>query len=170
LILTIPIDAAQTWLSDRGRASRALAGIGAAVLVGLMMWQNFDQLFNRYFPTERYGSPNGEVTMEMIHLLQEETEIPMIYFAGGDRMDFDSIPSLAYLLPGVQATNLDSIEDIDPATLEGERSFFIILPDEIELRTAVQQSFNDANPIPRYNRHGDLLFYLTIIDSADSNK
>ncbi len=170
LIITIPIDAAQTWISDRGRVPDVLAGIGALALVGLMMWQNYDQLFNRYFPTERYGSLNGEVAMEIIHLLQEETEIPLIYFAGGDRMEFDSIPSLAYLLPGVQATELSSMEDLDPADTEGERTFVITLPEEIELRTAIQQTFDDANPIPRYNRHGDLLFYLTIIGSTDQNQ
>ena len=85
-------------------------------------------------------------------------------------MNFDSIPSITYLLPGAQARELDSIEDLDRASLEGERVYFITLPDEIDLRTALQKTFKDGIPIPRYNRHGDLLFYLTIIDMTDPNQ
>jgi hypothetical protein len=155
------------WLKDRlpqlGLASLFLV-LG---LLGWMMYENTDQLFGKYFPVETYGSLNGEVTQEMVKLLQSESNEVEIYFFGGERMQFDSIPSLAYLLPGYSAKNVERVDDLPPPGSISQRTLVIALPEEQAILDQIKLAHPESSTIARYNRHGRLLFFVQVIDPAN---
>jgi hypothetical protein len=102
----------------------------------------------------------------MIELLQEEPSGVDIYFIGGERMQFDSIPSITYLQPAFHAESVEQIEDFSlPASIH-RRTIFIILPEQRPILEVLASSFPESSIIARYNRHGRLLFYVRILEPS----
>ena len=135
----------------------------AALLLVVMLGQNLDHLFRRYFPREEYGSLNGAVTQAMIELWPSLPQSAPVYFFGGDRMGFASIPSIAYLRPEAHATDVDRVDQIPTQTSE---LIAIVLPDEIDSLSDLQARFPEGLVLRRYNRHGRLLFNLYVTGEA----
>jgi hypothetical protein len=78
-------------------------------------------------------------------------------------MNFDSIPSLAYLSPSITGTDLVYPYALpDPSPNSNIKKVFIILPDEQEALRIIGQNFDHTLTVPRYNRHGTLLFYVLL--------
>ena len=131
-----------------------------------MIGENIKHLFLDYFPNESYGSLNGEVTQEIIELLESEPPQTSLFFIGGDRMSVHSIPSLAYLLPDAQADDLpppyELPHDFSP---HGAYTLFAILPEETAAFEKITSSHADGTTQPRYNRHGRLLFHLHKVEN-----
>jgi uncharacterized membrane protein len=156
--------ALQEWIIERWPGLHSLSMLLLPLALAWMMVENLGYLFRDYFPNETYGSLNGEVTQEMAVFLQnEEPEIP-IYFFGGERMQFDSIPSLAYLAPGYRAQSIDSLEDLALPQILTKRTIFFMLPEQVDTRQALQEFYPEAKMNARYNRHGRLLFYVFVVD------
>jgi len=120
-------------------------------------------LFVRYFPREEYGSLNGEVTQEMIAILPAFPADTPLYFFGGERMGFASIPSLAYLLPQASAVDANSVQDL-PADPDGLLA--IVLPEQAPTLAELKQRFPEGAGMRRYNRFGRALFDLWAVGSA----
>ena len=134
---------------------------GSFALVLVMGLQNLILLFSEYFPRETYGSLNGEVTMKIVEVLQEtEIEQP-VYFIGGDRMSFYSIPSLPYLLPDVEGVDLPYPFEVPEAKSQsGKPLLFIVLPEQTNALELIHERYAPGNQSASYNRRGQLLFYL----------
>lgn len=158
LLITLPLEFSIRLIQRRTPALTAAATAVSFALVFTMAAQNLTQLFLVYFPEERYGSLNGEVAYEISHLLDRIQRPDEIYFIGGDRMNFSSIPSITYLHPDVTAVDLAPPYgfpmDSDPAASR----LIIILPGQTE---AVRE-FSNRDAFPhmkiRYNRDGEPLF------------
>jgi 4-amino-4-deoxy-L-arabinose transferase-like glycosyltransferase len=157
----------QMWLKEQLPRLRLASIFVILGLLGWMMYENIDQLFWKYFPEETYGSLNGEVTQEMVEFLQGESKEVKIYFMGGERMQFDSIPSLAYLLPGYTAESLETADDLPSPSSISQRTLIIALPEEEALLNLFNAACPESSTIARYNRHGRLLFYVRIIDPTN---
>ena len=161
MLVVLPLDRAAGWISARSRRLGAAAAVVAFGLVLAMSVQNLVQLFERYFPEEVYGSLNGEVTMEMVDILRDETPQWPVFFIGGDRMSFNSIPSLPYLLPDVVGLDLEYPYDlpvIEPGP--GRELLFFILPGQSRAMDIIHERYAPGEESARYNRQGQLLFYL----------
>ncbi len=142
------------------------AAVGISLLIVLMVGENIKHLFLDYFPTEIYGSLNGEVTQEIIELLEVEPPQTPLFFIGGERMSVHSIPSLAYLLPDAHTYDLLSPYDIpNDFSPQGSYTLIAILPEEIAAFEKITSSHADGTTQPRYNRHGRLLFYLHKVEN-----
>ena len=161
LLVVFPFDEITVWISKRWKQTSVLISLLMTCVIGVAMFQNLRHLFVDYFPGETYGSVNGEVTYEMIELIHEEGQDAAYFFIGGERMNFDSIPSLAYLSPSVTGTDLEYPYALpDPSQNSNMKKIFIILPDEQEALEIIGQKFDHTSTVPRYNRHGTLLFYV----------
>jgi 4-amino-4-deoxy-L-arabinose transferase-like glycosyltransferase len=149
-------------LLPKGRHLFTLLLTGA--LLGSML-QNLHFFYLDYLPRERYGSLNGEVAQAMIDLLKEEPGQPRVYFLGGDRMAFDSIPSLPYLLPQVEGETLTAASDL-PAAIDQHTNAWIVivLPEQAQALEQIKERFSSGKPIPIYNRYRRLLFYFTRVE------
>lgn len=158
LIVVGPLEAARSWSARRwpGGGHRALTALAGLLLV-VMLTQNLDHLFRRYFPREEYGSLNGAVTQAMIEIWPSLPQDVPVYFFGGDRMGFASIPSITYLRPEAQATDLESPDRIPART---SNVIAIVLPEEAASLAALRARFPEGIVLGRYNRHGRLLFDL----------
>jgi hypothetical protein len=167
LLITSGLVVIQEWLAERWSQLRLPSMLMLTLALVWMMVENVHFLFNRYFPNEVYGSLNGEVAQEIAVILQDEQPELPIFFFGGDRMQFDSIPSLAYLAPEYHAQSYGSIEELDFLQIGLEHTFVIVLPEQLDTLQALRQSYPEASENARYNRHGRLLFYTFEVDPFD---
>lgn len=161
MLIVIPLDRAVDWISAQSKRVGLAAGAIAFGLVLVMCTQNIIQLFDRYFPEEVYGSLNGEVTMEMVDILRDESPRQPVFFIGGERMSFNSIPSLPYLLPDVVGLDLEYPYDlpvIEPGS--GRELLVFILPGQSQALDLIHERYTPGELSARYNRQGQLLFYL----------
>jgi 4-amino-4-deoxy-L-arabinose transferase-like glycosyltransferase len=157
LIVVLPLEEAWGWSARRWPGGHRAVAVLAAVLLVIMLGQNLDHLFRRYFPREEYGSLNGAVTQAMIEIWPSLPKHVPVYFFGGDRMGFASIPSIAYLRPEAHATDVESVDQIPTQTPE---LIAIVLPDEAASLAGLQSRFPEGLVLRRYNRHGRPLFDL----------
>lgn len=166
MIIASALDLLYVFFNRRLPWMKPVAVLGISLLIVLMMGENLKHLFIDYFPNEVYGSLNGEVTQEIIELLDVEPPQTPLFFVGGDRMSVHSIPSLAYLLPDANAHDLpppyDLPNDFSP---RGSYTLFAILPEESAAFEKITSSHPDGTTQPRYNRHGRLLFYLHKVEN-----
>jgi len=160
VLLILPLEAGLRWVEvSRPSLSKATM-FATGLLVLLAAGENARHLFLDYFPREEYGSLNGEVTQAMIEILAEEGPGTQIYFIGGERMAFDSIPSLPYLLPGVRGTDLEAPYRIPKAShSSASPRIFFILPEQSQAIQAIPRLYPGGQLRAGYNRHGRLLFY-----------
>jgi hypothetical protein len=100
----------------------------------------------------------------MIELLQNETTEVDLFFIGGERMQFDSIPSITYLLPDLRAVSVERIEGLSLPTSIHQRTLFIILPEQRPALEHLSSTYPESSIIARYNRQGRLLFYVRILE------
>ncbi len=68
LMVVLPLEDARDWSARHWPGGRHALSVLAGLLVIVMLTQNLDLLFGRYFPREEYGSVHGEVTQEMIEI------------------------------------------------------------------------------------------------------
>ena len=166
ILIASTLDRIYVFISGRWPQIKPVAAIGISLLIVLMMGENIKHLFLDYFPSENYGSVNGEVTQEIIELLEVEPPQTPLFFMGGDRMSVHSIPSLGYLLPDAHTYDLpppyDLPHDFSP---QGSYILFAILPEETAAFEKITSSHADGTTQPRYNRQGRLLFYLHKVEN-----
>lgn len=164
LLVATALDTGFSGLQDRWPRFHPFSMFLLLAASGWMMAQNVQQLFFDYFPNETYGSLNGEVTQEMVAYLQNESPEVKIHFVGGDRMQFDSIPSMAYLLPGYEAESVNTLEALAIPSSMNQRTLFIVLPEQQATLKYLASIYPESSMIARYNRHGRLLFYIRIVE------
>jgi hypothetical protein len=99
----------------------------------------------------------------MVSFLQDESPEVEIVFIGGERMQFDSIPSLPYLLPGYSASSLETADALPTLSAVDQPTIFIVLPEQRSSLAYLTSLYPQASTIARYNRHGRLLFYARIV-------
>ncbi|MFN2149337.1 MAG: ArnT family glycosyltransferase [Anaerolineales bacterium] len=168
LLIAIPLDRAADWLGQRlGPVAHAAATAASLALVCFMAFQNLSQLFGTYFPREAYGSLNGEVAMRMVDVLGDTGFEQPVFFVGGDRMSFYSIPSLPYLLPDVAGVDLEYPYEV-PETVpqQDQPLLFIILPEQSSALELIHERYAPGKLSASYNRRGQLLFYLYRYDGG----
>jgi 4-amino-4-deoxy-L-arabinose transferase-like glycosyltransferase len=166
LTIAVFLDASQERLNKQWPRLHLLSNVLLLASIGWMAFENLQQLFWEYYPNEHYGSLNGEVSQEMVEFLQEETPGVDIYFIGGNRMQFDSIPSITYLAPALQGESIERLEDLSLPSSIHRRTLFIILPEQRPTLEILASTYPESSIIARYNRHGRLLFYVRILEPA----
>ncbi len=163
LMVSLPLEEARlrlTAVRPRLEWPLLLSGTG---LVAVMVVQNLGHFFVDYLPTEMYGSLNGEVAQEMAHFLAERAEPATVYFVGGERMRFDSFPSLFYLYPAAQGQDLAAPYLLpDSGEADSTAPIFIVLPEEVQALDAIERLHGPGQTLQRYNRKGQLLFIAFI--------
>jgi hypothetical protein len=163
MLVVLPLEEAWTWSRAHWPQGRSAVLGSGAILLAVMAAQNLDHLFLRYFPREEYGSLNGAVTQEMTAILPAFPAGTPVYFFGGARMGFASIPSLAYLLPQATATDADAAQDV-PA--EATDLLAIVLPEQGSVLAELERRFPEGAGMRRYNRFGRVLFDLWAVGEA----
>lgn len=161
MLIVIPLDRSLAWVRAHVASLTMPASLLAFGLVLVMGAQNLTHLFGRYLPQNEYGSLNGEVTMGMIQILRDESHRQPVYFVGGDRMSFYSIPSLPYLLPDVEGVDLNDPFIIPEGTAQSDQpQLFFILPEQTLALEVIHERYSPGELRASYNRRGQLLFYL----------
>jgi hypothetical protein len=163
MLVVLPLEEAWRWTRAHWPQGRSAVMGSGAILLAVMLAQNLDHLFLRYFPREEYGSLNGAVAQEMIAILPAFPPGTPLYFFGGERMGFASIPSLAYLLPQASATDAGSAGDV-PA--DATDLLAIVLPEQGPVLADMKQRYPEGTGLRRYNRFGRALFDLWAVGEA----
>jgi hypothetical protein len=99
----------------------------------------------------------------MIDLLSHEAIAPSVYFLGGERMGYASIPSVPYLLPHIIGHDV-----AEPYRLTGDLScaWVFILPEEQHALPTIEAQTPGGSTGERYNSQGRLIFLLRRSDPA----
>jgi 4-amino-4-deoxy-L-arabinose transferase-like glycosyltransferase len=151
VLIRFPLQKPRLWLVEV---------LMLTAVLGVALFQNVSFFFTDYLTRERYGSPHGEVTQEMIELLELNKSFEEVYFVGGERMHVYSIPSLPYLLPDVMGHDLEPPYKLPPEKIaNGGKRLLVILPHVLDARSAIEKQCTDEELIPRYNRDGQVLLY-----------
>jgi 4-amino-4-deoxy-L-arabinose transferase-like glycosyltransferase len=139
------------------RTSRTLAVVALFLVLTTAVWQNLHQLFGRYFVQGGYGGRNGEAAQAMIDFLRQEPSTPAVYFVGGERMGFASIPSVTYLLPDTIGVDL-----APPYLLAngGRCALAFILPEERSALPSIEAQTRGGTTSERYDPVGHLVFFV----------
>ena len=160
LLCALPLELGTRWIERHiPRAASATTAIALTVILAAAV-QNVLHLYQRYFPVERYGSLNGEVTYEMVDLLESIEPPQEIYFVGGERMSFAAIPSITYLLPEIEGIDIDAPYTFPPASDPGASKIIILLPEQRDALAHFTNRYTALTPEIRYNRDGDPLFIV----------
>jgi hypothetical protein len=162
-MVILPLEAVREWSARHWPGGRRALSALAGLLLIVMLTQNLDQLFGRYFPREEYGSVHGEVTQAMIEIWPAIPPGTPAFFFGGERMGFASIPSLAYLRPEAYALDLDRVDRI-PSSLKALVAF--VLPEQAASLADLRSRFPGGIALRRYNRHGRPLFDIWAVGDA----
>ena len=164
IVIAEALDRIYAFIVEHWERLKPVAAVGISLLMIFMMAENLQHLFLDYFPNENYGSLNGEVTQEIIEILEDEPPQTALFFVGGDRMSVHSIPSLAYMLPNALAYDLPTTLELpDESDPQGPVTLFAILPEEVSAFEKITSRYSGKTQ-ERYNRHGRLLFYLHRVD------
>jgi 4-amino-4-deoxy-L-arabinose transferase-like glycosyltransferase len=160
LIVTWPLEEVLTRFPLKKPRLWSVEVLMLTAVLTLALFQNVSFFFKDYLSRERYGSPHGEVTQEMIELLELDKSFEEIFFIGGERMHVYSIPSLPYLMPNVAGHDLEYPYILPPEKNEnGGKRLLVILPHVTDARSAIEKQCTDEELIPRYNRDGQVLLY-----------
>jgi hypothetical protein len=164
LLVVVPLD----WISVRVERLvfpiQHLMLIALSSLILIAVYENTSFFFRDYLQREEYGSLNGEVTQAMAVLLEEQGWQDEILFIGGERMSVFSIPSLPYLIPEVNASDLEPPYDLPKSMDPEQERWLIILPEMSAARARLEGACDSGATIPRYNRRGILLFHYCQLD------
>jgi 4-amino-4-deoxy-L-arabinose transferase-like glycosyltransferase len=165
ILIVLPLEEIFARSSSYWRKGRTFLFITMSGLILIMMAQNLRQFFIDYLPREAYGSYKGEVAQGMVEILKDEEEETEVYLVSGGRLPVDSLTSLHYQLPEVTAWDLEPPYEL-PATAGPmeTRRLFVILPEQVGARLEIESKYTVGSTVPRYNRHGHLLFYVGLID------
>jgi hypothetical protein len=165
MLLVFPLEELSTRLSSRWSKGRTFLFITMSGLILIAMAQNLYQFYRGYLPREAYGSYKGEVAQGMVEILDDEGQGVEVYLVSGGQLHLDSLTSLRYQLPEVAGWDLEPPFELpDTAGPMGTRRLFFILPEQISARLEIEAKFTGGSTFPRYNRHGQLLFYVGSID------
>jgi hypothetical protein len=165
MLIVLPLEEISTRLSFHWRKGRTFLFITMSGLILITMAQNLHQFFIDYLPLEAYGSYKGEVAQGMVEILKDEEQGIEVYLVSGGRLHIDSLTSLRYQLPEVAGWNLEPPYDLPDAAGPMEtRRLFIILPEQVNARLEIEAKYTGGSTVPRYNRHGHLLFYVGLIN------
>ncbi|HEY44797.1 MAG TPA: glycosyltransferase family 39 protein [Anaerolineae bacterium] len=161
MFLVFPLEEISTRLSFHWPKGRIFLLITMSGLILIAMAQNLRHFYKDYLPREAYGSYKGEVAQGMVEILENEKQGTEVYLVSGGRLHLDSLTSLRYQLTEVAGWNLEPPYILpDSAGPVGTRRLFFILPEQVDARLEIEAKYTDGSTFPRYNRHGQLLFYV----------
>jgi len=150
---------ASIW-KNRDRWLLAGAAFGC-LLIGL---DDIRFYFWDYTPRSEFGGFHGQIAQHLADQLQEQQVEQPVIFSGWPEMGYDSVPSIAYLNPTVQAVNLSyQLGDAQNPPIPEGRKLFVFLPARADDYQICLQLFPGGESGQEYDSHGTLLYYYYLV-------
>ena len=142
------------------RASRAIAVVSLVVVAALAA-DDLRFYFLEYTPKSQFGGDNGLIAQRLADRVRRMPATTHIGFFGSGRMGFFSIPSLQYLAPHIQGTDLNnSWESPENPPVTGDPLLYVFLPEREDDLKAALADMPGGELVEERSPLGHTLFWL----------
>jgi hypothetical protein len=139
LVLAYGVDTTGQYLVRLWPRLRKAIPAASLLLVAALAVDDLRFYFLEYTPNSQFGGDNGWVAQKLGSYLRGYPDTTYVAFFGAPRMGFGSIPSLQYLAPQVDGTDMNyAWGSPDNPPVSGRPLLYAFLPErEVELRAAM---------------------------------
>jgi 4-amino-4-deoxy-L-arabinose transferase-like glycosyltransferase len=153
-------------LWPRGLHLVNVAAIALIIFVGL---DDIRYYFLDYTPRSDFGGENTLVANQLAEYLMTQPDGLEVFFFGGTRMGYYSIPSLPFLAPHVKGIDINhpwsSSENPRPSS---PNLLFVFLPDKHDELESIKSSFPGGHLMEVIKEDGKTLYWLYKYSSLES--
>jgi 4-amino-4-deoxy-L-arabinose transferase-like glycosyltransferase len=146
-----------------------LVNVAAIGLIIFIVLDDMRYYFLDYTPRSDFGGENTMVAHQLAEYLMTQPEGLEVFFFGGTRMGYYSIPSLPFLAPHVKGIDINhpwgSPENPKPSS---HNLLFVFLPDTQDELESVKSSFPGGYLMEVVKEDGRTLYWLYKYSSVES--
>ena len=158
ILVAIPIAETAGWLGDNWPAQRWLVMIGALILIIGLGANDLRYYFFEVYDSYVLGGVNTEIATELAHYLEEQETPPDVYFFGYPRMGYYSLSTLPYLVPEIDAQDIDQPLDSAPDWQLKGPTVFVFLPERESELAFVRSAYPQGNKLEMKQANGNALY------------
>jgi 4-amino-4-deoxy-L-arabinose transferase-like glycosyltransferase len=137
---------------------------GAAVLTLLIGFDDAHFYYADYTPRSEFGGFHGQIAQHLADQLKEQAAGTVVIFSGWPEMGYDSVPSIRYLNPTVEAVNLGyPLGDTQNPALPNGRKLFVFLPAREADYQACLLLYPGGKTGQEFDSRGNLLYYYYFV-------
>lgn len=135
--------------------------VSAAVIAVVAVIGVFEvRFFIKAMDEGRYSDAKSALARHVAEYLQDLADDIQVYFFGHPVMDYHTLPSLPYIAGN--ATGYDirlPLDDGQNPPIEGMDIVFVVLPQNVEALSELEQRFPGGEMITKYDEQGQPIFY-----------
>jgi len=142
-------------------------------LLAVMMTSNLYLYFVKYTQKSVVDNTfsNSQIAQKLADILAETPESTQVIFFGTPNMGYRSIPSIQYLVPDVEGTDINEpwISAFKPV-FHSDKLVFVFLNDRKEQIPAVQADFPTGNLEPVFAWNKEVMFWVYAVEAQNGLK
>jgi hypothetical protein len=161
LALAYGLDRLAGWVARLWPRARPYAGLAVIGLVAVLALDDLRFYYLEYTPTSDFGGDNGMVAQRLADHLRYEPASAHVAMFGSPRMGYYSIPSLQYLVPQIDGSDMNQPwGSPENPPLAGHPLIFVFLPDHEADLSAVRTEYPGGQLVEEPSRAGGTLFWM----------
>lgn len=164
IFVALPIAAVANWLGKNWPAQRWLVMIAAIILIIGIAANDLRYYFFEVYDSYVLGGVNTEVATQLAYYLDEQETSPDVYFFGAPRMGYYSFATLPYLVPEINAQDIERPLESEPDWQLSGPTVFIFLPERESELAHVASAYPQGNKIEMEQANGNPLFIVYSVD------
>lgn len=161
LVVAYGVDTTGEYLARFWPRLRKAIPVISLLLVAALAVDDLRFYFLDYTPNSQFGGDNGWVAQKLGSYLRGFPDTTYVAFFGASRMGYGSIPSLQYLAPQVDGTDMNNAwGSPDNPPVSGQPLLYAFLPErEVDLRAALA-AFPDGKLVQMTSPSGSTLVWV----------
>jgi hypothetical protein len=164
IMVAIPIAETAGWLGKNWPAQRWLVMIAALILIIGLAGNDLRYYFYEVYDSYVLGGANTEIATQLARYLEEQEKPPDVYFFGLPRMGYYSLSTLPYLVPEIDARDIEQpLASVPDWHLKGP-TVFIFLPEREAELAFVMSTYPQGSILEVKQANGNLLYSAYQVD------
>ncbi len=164
ILVAIPIAETAGWLGNNWPAQRWLVIIAALIFIIGLGANDLRYYFFEVYDSYVLGGVNTEIATELAQYLAEEETPPDVYFFGFPRMGYYSLSTLPYLVPDIDAQDIDQPLDSAPDWQLKGPTVFVFLPERESELAFVTTAYPQGSKLEIKQANGNTLYTAYQVD------
>lgn len=123
----------------------------ALIIIFLVTLSDLKFYYQDYTPTGDLGGVNTFIANSLAEDLEGKDSSWHVYFFGFPRMGYKSLPSLQYLIPQIEGTDVNSSDELASIQIQDSKAVFVFLPEQEELLNQVTEKYPSGKLVERYD-------------------
>lgn len=131
VLVAIPIAETVKWLKRNWPNYQVLIIVGAALVMFGLAANDLRYYFGEIYDSYVLGGVNTQAATELAFFLQGQEPEPDVYFFGFPRMGYNSLSTIPYLVPNIDAKDIEQPLTSAPSWRLTKPTVFIFLPERL---------------------------------------